>query len=392
MSSPTAELREHALSIWRSAVAAVDPFELVRTALAQEPLRSALLAGRRILVVGGGKAGASMAAAVESVLADRLGRIEGVINVPAESVRPLKSIRLHSARPAGTNQPTAEGVAGSRAILELLASAGPDDLALCLISGGGSALLPAPVPGISLADKQQVTLLLHACGATIEEMNCVRKHLSSLKGGRLAQTFLERGRALFSLIVSDVIGDPLDVIASGPTAADPTTFADALAVLERYRLLDRTPPAVRDYLERGRAGEHPETLKALPAGVCNLILGNNTLALAAAAQRAEQLGFRVLNLGSYIEGETGQVALALAGLVRSVRQDRIPFRAAPVHPVGRRDNSEPVAGSRQGRTEPGTGAGDGGPAWVAGFARRSPAQWGHRRRRWSHRCRRRPGR
>ncbi len=324
MSPATAELRSHALSIWQSAVAAVDPFQLVREALAQEPLRSALASARRILVVGGGKAGASMAAAVESVLADRLDQVEGVVNVPAESVRPLQAIRLHPARPAGTNHPTAEGVAGSQAILDLLATAGPDDLALCLISGGGSALLPAPVEGITLADKQQVTRLLHACGATIDEMNCVRKHLSRIKGGWLAQTFLAHGRNLFSLILSDVIGDPLDVIASGPTAADPTTFADALAVLEHYQLRDRTPAAVISYLERGRAGTCSETLKALPAGVRNLVLGNNRRALAAAQLRAEDLGYRVLNLGSYIEGETGQAALVLAALVRSVRKDHLP--------------------------------------------------------------------
>lgn len=324
MTLPTAELRGHALEIWQAAVAAVDPFALVRDALLQEPLRSALASASRILVVGGGKAGASMAAAVEATLSDRLSQIRGVVNVPAESVRPLAAIRLHAARPAGTNHPTPEGVAGSQAILDLLNGAGPDDLALCLISGGGSALLPAPVEGITLADKQQVTRLLHACGATIDEMNCVRKHLSRIKGGRLAQTFLARGRSLVSLIISDVIGDPLDVIASGPTAADPTTFADALAVLQRYHLRDQTPTAVWHYLERGRAGEEPETLKALPSGVHNLILGNNAKALAAAQVQAERLGYCVINLGSFIEGETSQVALVLAALMRSVRRDNLP--------------------------------------------------------------------
>src|SRR5262249_14683757 len=120
----------------------------------------------------------------------------------------------------------------------------------------GSALLPGPSEGITLEDKQQVTLMLHACGATINEMNAVRKHLSRIKGGRLAQAFT--GKALHSLIISDVIGDPLDVIASGPTAADPTTFDDAIAVLEKYRLLPRVPGAVRDCLARGVRGEIPE--------------------------------------------------------------------------------------------------------------------------------------
>ena len=133
----------------------------------------------------------------------------------------MRDIRLHAARPAGSNHPTAEGVAGVERILDSGRIAGPDDVGLCLLSGGGSALLPAPVEGVTLEDKQQVTRLLHACGATINEMNCVRKHLSRIKGGRLAQAFAQRRRPLFSLIISDVIGDPLDVIASGPTAADP---------------------------------------------------------------------------------------------------------------------------------------------------------------------------
>jgi hydroxypyruvate reductase/glycerate 2-kinase len=233
------------------------------------------------------------------------------------------AIRLHAARPAGTNQPTADGVAGTRRILDLLAAAGPDDVALCLLSGGGSALLPAPAEGITLEDKQQVTALLHACGATINEMNAVRKHLSRSKGGRLAQAFA--GRELFSLIISDVIGDPLDVIASGPTAADPTTFADALAVLEKYRLTERVPPAVRRHLEQGRAGQVPETLKHLPAHVHNYVIGNNARSLAAARAKAEALGYRVLNLGAYLEGETRHVATALAGVVRSIRADGQPL-------------------------------------------------------------------
>ena len=170
-----------------------------------------------------------------------------------------------------------------------------------------------------------MTKLLHACGATIHEMNAVRKHLSRVKGGRLAQAF--RGRALFSLIISDVVGDPLDVIASGPTAADPSTFADALAVLDRYGLRPKAP-AVVDHLERGAAGQVPETPKELPANVHNVILGNNALALRAAAAKAESLGYRVLNLGSFVEGETRQVATAVAGVVRRSAADAAARLAA----------------------------------------------------------------
>ncbi len=308
---------------------AVRPESLIASVLSDSKLslRADLEQAARILVVGAGKAGAAMSAGVETALTGALDRIEGVVNVPAETLTRLRAVQLRSARLAGTNQPTAEGVAGAERMLALLASAGPDDVALCLLSGGGSALLPAPVPGVSLEDKQQVTKLLHACGATINEMNTVRKHLSRVKGGRLAAAFT--GRALYSLIISDVIGDPLDVIASGPTAADPTTFADAVQVLRKFELLDRVPASVRGYLERGAAGNEPETLKELPPSVFNHVIGNNAKALTAAAACAEQLGYRVLNLGSFLEGETRHVATALAGIGRSVRADHRPC-APPV--------------------------------------------------------------
>ncbi|OAI41125.1 hydroxypyruvate reductase [Planctomycetaceae bacterium SCGC AG-212-D15] len=314
-------LREQARVIWDAAVDAVRPAELLRAAVAD--LRPRLTSAKRILVVGAGKASGAMAAALEEALPDLLPRIQGVINVPDSAVRPLRAIRLHAARPAGSNHPTEAGVHGAKEMLELVASAGPDDIVLCLISGGGSALLPAPAEGISLADKQHVTRLLHACGATINEMNLVRKHLSRIKGGHLVRGF--RGRHLYSLIISDVIGDPLDVIASGPTAADPTTFADALQVLERHGQIGATPSAVIDYLRRGVAGEHPETLKSLPTNVSNLVIGNNARALTAAEAKAVELGFRVLNLGSFLEGETSQVAVALSGIVRSIRGDAWPL-------------------------------------------------------------------
>jgi len=319
-------LRQHAQAIWQAAVAAVDPFLLVRDFLMYPPseLAKTLVGPGHILVVGGGKAGAAMAAGVEAALVGSLDRLSGVVNVPMESVRPLRVLRLHAARPAGSNQPTAEGVAGVQAMLDLVAKAGPHDVGLCLLSGGGSALLPAPVAGITLQDKQHVTALLHACGATINEMNCVRKHLSAIKGGRLAQAF--GARPLFSLIISDVIGDPLDVIASGPTAPDPTTFADALAILDRYGLRKKVPPSVLAHLERGRAGGFPETPKTLPPSVHNLVLGNNSRALDAAQGQAEKWGYTVLNLGSYIEGETRHAAVVLAGIARSIRADGRPLR------------------------------------------------------------------
>jgi hydroxypyruvate reductase/glycerate 2-kinase len=324
--SPSSQLRQHALSIWQAAVDAVRPRDLIPKVLNDpgNPIREAARRARGILVVGAGKAGAAMAAALEDALPDCLSRMEGIVNVPAESVRPLRSIRLHAARPAGTNQPTAEGVEGARQILNLFASGGLDDVGICLLSGGGSALLPAPVNGVSLEDKQIVTQLLHECGATINEMNAVRKHLSRIKGGRLAEAF--KGRALYSLIISDVIGDSLDVIASGPTAPDPTTFADALTVLDKYSLNSRVSPNVLDHLKKGVSGQLPETPKSLPSNIHNYVIGNNTGALDVARIKAEDLGYQVLKLGSEIDGETKEVATAMAGYVRSLLADPRPMR------------------------------------------------------------------
>jgi hydroxypyruvate reductase/glycerate 2-kinase len=342
MSEPADSLRLHALAIWKAALDAVQPQDLVRNALSDPALgiRDAIHRSRRIIVVGAGKAGSAMAAAVERALDLDLPRIEGWVNVPAETVRPLRKIHLHPARPAGSNQPTAEGVLGAEAIIALVRRADADDLLLCLFSGGGSALLPAPVEGITLADKQNTTQALHACGATIVEMNAVRKHLSRIKGGRLAEAF--GGRAVYSFIISDVIGDRLDVIASGPTAPDPSTFNDAIAVLERYQLLPDqgrseraggrflvVPERVVHHLKAGAAGLVPETPKRLPATVHNCIIGNNQTALYRAVATAEDLGYRVLNLGSAIQGETRDVALKQADLMLRMRCDAHPV-AAPI--------------------------------------------------------------
>jgi glycerate 2-kinase len=214
-------------------------------------------------------------------------------------------------------------VAGANEMLRLLSSAGPDDVAICLLSGGGSALLPAPVEGITLADKQSVTRLLHRCGATIDEMNCVRKHLSAIKGGRLAAAF--RGRFLVPLIISDVVGDRLDVIASGPTAPDPTEYAHALIVLEKYALLESVPPAVFSHLNDGAAGLHPETVKECPGNASNCIIGSNRIALDAANRKAKSFGYHVLDLGAHIEGETRELAVVVAGIVRSIQRDNTPI-------------------------------------------------------------------
>jgi hydroxypyruvate reductase/glycerate 2-kinase len=320
-------LATDALTIWRSAIDAVQPRQLVADAV-----RALNLSGR-VIGVGGGKAGAEMALGLEQAISTPHS-IEGLVNIPAPSPltpplpreqRGTNRIRLHPARPAASNFPTAAGVAGVEEMLRLLASTGSDDTAICLISGGGSALLPCPADGVTLESKLAVTKLLHGCGATIHEMNCVRKHLSRVKGGRLAEAF--RGQQLISLIISDVVGDPLDVIASGPTAPDPTTFADAKTVLERYRLWAKCPPDVTAHIQKGCDGAIPDTPKTLPPNVRNVVIGNNAVALAAARRTAEQLRYRVLDLGPFVEGETRDVAAAIAGIVRNIHE-----RGEPIPP------------------------------------------------------------
>ena len=233
LSDRAKRLRQDAFAIWLAGVGAVDSQRLVRDQIGFDAgdlnvagRRFPLNSTSRILAVGAGKAGAGMAAGLEEAFAGTPAaeRLSGWINVPADCVRRLPHITLHAARPAGLNEPTEEGVAGSREILRLVGQLAAHDVCIVLLSGGGSALLPAPLAGITLADKQIVTRFLMSAGATINELNCVRQHLSEIKGGNLARA--ARGTRLISLIISDVIGDPLDVIASGPTVANRTTAAD----------------------------------------------------------------------------------------------------------------------------------------------------------------------
>ncbi len=328
---PPAEFRADALAIWRAAVAAVDSTRLVRERLvvdghwlqvgddSTEPLD--LDAIERIVVVGAGKAGAGMAAGVEAALGPRLmaaKQLCGWMNVPADCVRPLERIHLHAARPAGVNEPTEEGVAGAREILRLLGAMGPQDLCLCLISGGGSALLPAPAEGISLADKLAVTRHLSGAGANIEELNTVRKQLSALKGGGLARAC--RAGRLETLIISDVLGDPLDVIASGPTVADPATPAQALAVLERFQSRQAGVPESVFALLASKAGSGGGQSSPAARRVSNTIIGNNATAVDAAGMEAERRGYRhAMNSATRSEGPAEEVGRHLAEMALHMR-------------------------------------------------------------------------
>jgi hydroxypyruvate reductase len=256
------DLRVDAEKIWWAGVAAIAPGPLIRAHLHVD--RNTLLVGsesidltavERIAIVGAGKAAGALAVALENLLGPRLlaeKHVVGWVNVPADCILPTQRVRLHAGRPAAVNEPCPDGVAGTRRILEIVSSLNPRDLCFCLLTGGGSALLPAPVPEIALEDKLHVTRLLSAAGANIEQLNTVRRHLSLVKGGGLARAC--RAGRLITLAISDVLGDPPETIASGPTWPGATTADDALAVLEDFGLtrLPQLGAIVRCLRQRGR--------------------------------------------------------------------------------------------------------------------------------------------
>jgi hydroxypyruvate reductase len=313
-------LRRDALSIFQSALTAVDPEEAVRRHLRVEQLHPA--AYERIIVVGAGKAVAPMAKALEDILGDRIAA--GVLVVKDGHGLPLKKVRvLEASHPV----PDERGVSGTSEILSLLAEAKERDLVICLISGGGSALLISPAEGLSLQDKQETTRQLLACGANIHEINTVRKHLSKAKGGQLARAAYPAG--VLSLILSDVVGDDLDVIASGPTVPDRSTFGDMLEILTRYEVWDRIPSAVRKRVSQGAEGKAPETPKPgdpVFLRCSQILVGSNLRALIAAAQAAEQLGYRSCILSSKVEGEAREVAKAFAGIGKEIHSSGHPLK------------------------------------------------------------------
>jgi len=269
---------------------------------------------RRIIVAGTGKASAAMAANLERILGSWI--TAGWVNVKYGHGRKLKRIRIQE---AGHPLPDEMGLVGAKEIIGRLSDLNEGDLVIFLISGGGSALLPSPRPGITLKEKQEVTDLLLSCGATIQEINTLRKHLSLLKGGGLAR--LVYPATLIALILSDVIGDPLDAIASGPTVPDPTTFDDCARILNRYELWEKVPSSVALHIREGLGGKREETLKeGNPAfeKVYNLIVGNNLLAMKAAQKKAKTLGYRTLMLSSLVEGETREVAKVHAAIAKEV--------------------------------------------------------------------------
>jgi hydroxypyruvate reductase len=269
---------------------------------------------RNIYVIGCGKATAPMAQAIEQVLGARIK--SGLVNVKYGFGAPTKIVKVNE---AGHPIPDENSVSGARAMVEIARQAGPDDLVFCLISGGGSALMVLPPPGISLADKRKITDALLRSGANINEMNTIRKHLSQIKGGGLAR--IASPAQVISLMLSDVIGNPLDIIASGPTVPDTSTFSDAWNILDRYGLLDKAPSSVIDHLEAGRVGKIADTPKEgdpIFDKTQNVVVGSNEIAAQCVVDGAKAAGMNTMLLSTYIEGEAREVARVFAGVAKEI--------------------------------------------------------------------------
>jgi len=320
--------RRQVVRVLEAALEAVDPAAAVKRFLRREG-DTLWVADRpydlgdldRIYVVGAGKAGAPMAWAVEQILGERI--VAGAINVKYGHVLSLDRIEITE---AGHPIPDAQGVTGAEVIARLLQQAGARDLVIALISGGGSALMTLPEEGITLDDMQALTDALLRVGANIVEINTIRKHLEQLKGGGMAK--MAYPARLVALILSDVVGNPLDAIASGPTVPDSGTFQEAWNILERYELLDQLPVSIVTRLKRGLAGEIPETPKAgdpFFERTQNVIVASNDLAALAAEQKAREEGFHSQVLTTFVEGEAREVAKVLAALAKEVIASERPL-------------------------------------------------------------------
>jgi glycerate 2-kinase len=320
-----------------AALSAVDPYRAIQRT-ARLDGSELVIAGQvynldefqRVVVLAVGKAAFPMAVAMADILGERLET--GIVvtkdgyAAPASGKGRQNLLRLRVFE-SGHPIPDARGVAAAQEISRLLQSLGKDDLVIFLISGGGSALLNSPVSGISLTDLQQFTALLLRSGATVNQLNTLRKHLDQVKGGGLAR--LASPAMMVTLILSDVLGDPLDMIASGPTVADASTFLDAWSVIEQFNLATITPASIYSYLDRGRRAEVPETLKPgnpVFERTQQVIVASNYQAASAAARQAGESGLNSLLLTSFLQGEAREVGQMMAALARQVQATGEPVK------------------------------------------------------------------
>ncbi len=325
------KIRSDAVEIFMESIRSVDPYNAVKRFVHLEgsrltvgsedspPLEFNLADYDRIFLVGGGKATAPMAKAVEEILGERVSR--GMINVKYGFSTDLTYTRVTE---ANHPLPDKNGVEGTRQMLNLLNSAGEKDLVFSLISGGGSALLVHPAGDITLEEIQQLTQMLLDCGAAIDEINSLRKHVSAIKGGQMARAAYPA--TTVNLMLSDVVGDSMDVIASGPFVPDRSTFEDAWKIIEKYHL-ENIPSAILVHLEAGKKGSIRETPKEgedIFQPVHNFIIGSNILALKAAEKKAKELGYNSLILSSMIEGETREVARVHVAIAKEVLKTATP--------------------------------------------------------------------
>jgi len=323
-------LKRHILEAMADGLRAADPGTLLRHTV--QVRGHYLTTGRkkfnlsrynRVLVLGGGKAAAGMAQAIESMLDNWI--TAGIVNVPYNPKPRVIGSRILLQR-ASHPYPNNSGRKGVEKMLQMVGRPTPKDLVICLLSGGASALMPMPLEGLGLGDLRETTQHLLRSGASIREVNVVRKHLSGLTGGRLAQRLYPA--TILSLIISDVVGDDVGSIASGPTSPDESTFADARRVLERYDLKNRVPPNVRRIIERGTEGavtDTPKPSSKIFNRVHNLVVGNNRDCCEAAANSLRKQGYRTIILSTKLEGEARQVGLVLARILLDLDGTRFSF-------------------------------------------------------------------
>jgi len=323
------KMRQDAVDIFQAGLAAVDPVAAVKRCVSVNQTQL-IIADKtfdlsqihKLYIVGAGKASGVMAAALEEILGARIK--DGVVVVKYGHTADTSRVSLVE---AGHPIPDEKGRQGAHRLCKLVEQAGENDLVICLMSGGGSALLPSPSPGLTLTDKQQANQRLISCGASIHEINTIRKHISRIKGGQLAIS--AHPARVISLILSDVVGDDLDVIASGPTTPDPSTFQDCLDILNKYGITDKVPLAVYEHIAKGinkKIKETPKPGNPVFDKTDHFIIGNNIQALESARQQAESLGYNTVMLTSLLTGETRDAAHFHAAIIREIFQSGHPSR------------------------------------------------------------------
>ena len=336
--SQNRKARKLALEAIEFAINAVNPKKIIKSKVS---LRNGILkvgnyrfnlkTFNHIYLVGGGKASGLMAETFEEILGDYLS--DGLVIIPHQSAQPKTRIVkiLKGSHPLPDN----DGVKGTKKIMEIAEKTTKDDLLICVLSGGGSSLMSMPKNGISLQDKRKVIEALLKSGARIDEINTVRKHLSSFKGGQLAKKAFPA--TILNIILSDVVGDELSVIASGPTVPDPTTFKDAINVLKKYDLWEKAPESIKEILSegtKGRIAETPKEKDKIFEKVYSVIVGNNRTACLAAIEKLKDKGLNTLLLTSHMEGEAREVGLFLAAIAREITLWGTPVKKPAAVVVG----------------------------------------------------------